>query len=641
MSASTAEISIANDFDGDAIVTLFHTSDHFGAQRAQWRVAPGETAGSLAAMFRPGLFAGDRWTVMVLVTNGSHAGLYVNAGGAAGGKGALSRLEAADTDVAFRVGPDRFELLRGASDAMTRLTPAAPKPVSHVFVVMLENRSFDHVLAFSGITGLHAATTADFNMVGDTKYPVTKGAPLRMSTDPGHEFCDVLEQVTGQPSDQPGSPPTPSKHPKAPPLETCQVPNYPPITNSGFAQCYATGFSEYPYQRPDPARVGDIMACFDTAAQLPVTYAIATQSSVCDHWHASLPGPTWPNRFFVHGASSSGLDDSPVDHDNAVWEFWKGFRYKKGSIYDRLAEHSIPYRFYHDSDLLGYSLFSDDPQLGSPLGCIPQVGSLHGVSILDFHGLDRFAADLQQPYPYPYTFIEPNYGDFNTYAGGSSQHPMDDVYGGERLLAAVVEAIQQSPWWQSSVLIVCYDEHGGFYDSVLAPDAIPPGDCPDYGLNQHQFDFSKLGVRVPAMIVSPLADAGVDHTTYDHASVCKFVEELWGLAPLTDRDGAANSPLSRLRDTPRDLHIDLPHPLPPASRPALDRADRPLPRSGNVVGSLAVVRKTEAELAARFPAAMAQAAAARPHTLETFGDAEAYAADVLAKVRLAKQLTAK
>jgi phospholipase C len=269
------------------------------------------------------------------------------------------------------------------------------------------------------------------------------------------------------------------------------------------------------------------------------------------------------------------------------------------------------------------------------------MGSLHGVSILDFHGLDRFAADLQQPYPWPYTFIEPNYGDFNTYAGGSSQHPMDDVYGGERLLAAVVEAIQQSPYWESSVLIVCYDEHGGFYDHVPGPDAVPPGDNPDYGLNQHRFDFSKLGVRVPAMIVSPLADAGIDHTVYDHSSVCKFLEELWGLKHLTERDRAAKSPLSTLRDIPRDLHIDLPHPMPPVPRTATDRADRPLPSSGNVVGSLSVVRKIEAELAARFPAAMAQAAVARAPALCTFADAEAYAARVMAMVRLAKQLSAK
>lgn len=216
MSANTADISVANDFDGDAIVTLFHTNDHFGAQRAQWRIAPGEAKGSLAAMFRPGLFADDRWTVMVLVTNGSQAGLYVNAGGAAGGKGIESRLETEDTEVTFRVGPHRLDLLRGASDAMTRLTPAAPKPVSHVFVLMLENRSFDHVFAFSGIPGLHVATTADFNMAGDTKYSVTKGAPLRMSTDPGHEFCDVLEQVTGQPSDQPGEPPRRRNTPRRP-----------------------------------------------------------------------------------------------------------------------------------------------------------------------------------------------------------------------------------------------------------------------------------------------------------------------------------------------------------------------------------------------------------------------------------------
>lgn len=640
MAAHSAEISITNGFDGDAIVTLFHTNSHYGAQRAQWTIAPGETAGALTANFDDGPFASDHWTAMVLVTSGSQAGLYINAGGNAGGSGTSCRLESRDHDVTLTVGPDAFVLMRGASDTMTRLTPAAPKPVSHVFVVMLENRSFDHIFAFSGIPGLTVATPANVNHVGDQPYYVHKPAPLRMSTDPGHEFCDVYQQMTGNSSDQPGEPPPPSKHPKQPPLETCQVPVYPAMNNSGFASCYATGFSEYPYQRPASERVGDIMACFDTPAQLPVTYAIARQSAVCDRWHASLPGPTWPNRFFVHGASSSGLDDSPVNHDNAVWEFWKGFRYVNGSIYDRLSEAAIPYRFYHDSDPLGYSRYSDNPQAGSPLGCIPQVGSLQGVSILDFHGLDRFAADLQQPYPYPYTFIEPNYGDFNTYEGGSSQHPMDDVYGGEALLKAVVDAIQQSPYWESSVLIVCYDEHGGFYDSVVPPDAMPPGDNPPYGLNQHQFAFDKLGVRVPAMIVSPLVDAGVDSTVYDHSSVCKFLGELWGLDPLTDRDAHANSPLAKLNTTPRPLRFDLPPPVPPVRtlQPPTDRADRALPVSGNVVGHVAVLRKIEAELAARFPHAMAQAAASSVAAPTTFAEAEAHAARVLAKVRLARQL---
>src|SRR5258706_4628828 len=194
------------------------------------------------------------------------------------------------------------------------------------------------------------------------------------------------------------------------------------------------------------------MACFATPTQLPVLYQLATEFAICDQWHSSLPGPTWPNRFFVHGASSSGLDTSPSSAQMAKWELPdEGFKYPNGSIYDLLSAEGIPYRFYNDST--GFpselSLYSDDPKNGSAAGAVPQVSSLSGVTLLDINSLEHFAADLQGPYPYRYTFIEPHYGDIvhGTYAGGSSQHPMDDVYGGENLLANVYAAIRNSPYW--------------------------------------------------------------------------------------------------------------------------------------------------------------------------------------------------
>lgn len=646
MPAHIAEISVVNAFDGDAIVTLFHASEQHGPRHGRWTIPGGATAGALSVPFDP-LAGGDHWSVTVLVTTGPDAGFYVSSAGEGDGAGFHCPLRDADAGqaITLNIGPDAFELPTStpARDGMTRLAPGAAKPVSHVFVLMLENRSFDHIFAFSGIPGLRVATSANVNYYNGKPYPVYAPAPLRMSTDPGHEFCDVYQQLTGRSSDQPGEPDPPSPHPKPPARETCRVPDtgYPPIDNSGFALCYATGFSEYPYQRPDPARIGDIMACFDTASQLKVTYTVARQSAVCDAWHASLPGPTWPNRFFLHGASSSGLDDSPIHDDQIRWEFGINtpFRYANGSIYDRLKDNKIPYRFYHDSDVIGFSLYSDDPLKGSPLGAIPQVCAIAGVSKLEFHSMDRFARDLQTNYPYPYTFIEPNYGDYHTYEGGSSQHPMDDVYGGEQLLSAVVDAIQKSPHWSSSVLIVCYDEHGGFYDSVIPPIAVPPGDnSAPYGLNQHGFAFDRLGVRVPAMIVSPLVDAGVDPTRYDHSSVCKFLEDLWKMAPLTDRDRYANSPYPRLRDTPRDLRIDLPTMIPPvrAERPA-PSADRALPRSGNVVGALANLRKLEGELVERLSDAATTAEHAAQEPPRTFAEAEAYAARVLKTFQRAKQ----
>jgi phospholipase C len=100
---------------------------------------------------------------------------------------------------------------------------------------------------------------------------------------------------------------------------------------------------------------------------------------------------------------------------------------------------------------------------------------------------------------------------------------MDDVYGGEHLLAAVYAAIRNSPYWNTSLLIITYDEHGGVYDSVNPPGGAPaPGDNPSYGYSTHGFTFEQYGVRVPAIIVSPLVPAGtVDHTLYDHSSCAK------------------------------------------------------------------------------------------------------------------------
>ena len=141
---------------------------------------------------------------------------------------------------------------------------------------------------------------------------------------------------------------------------------------------------------------------------------MATEFAICDQWHSSIPGPTWPNRFFVHGASSSGLDASPSTAQIGGWELPdEGFQYPNGSIYQALAKAGIPYRFYNDTTGLPQelSLYSDDPRNGSLAGAVPQVSALSGVTLLDINSLGQFASDLQGPYPYPYTFIEPHYGD--------------------------------------------------------------------------------------------------------------------------------------------------------------------------------------------------------------------------------------
>jgi phospholipase C len=390
--------------------------------------------------------------------------------------------------------------------------------IQHVFVLMLENRSFDHMFAFSGIPGINAATSADCNTCGATRYTFQNGAPDQMPSDPGHEFEDVVEQLCGATIEYPlGGP-------------------YPKIDNSGFAANYAVSHTEG--NPPALADVDKIMRGIDTKTQTSALHQLASQFVLCDAWHSSLPGPTWPNRYFVHGASSAGLDHSPTKAELEEWETIEGFTYPKGSIFDALGSGN--YRLYHDTS-------------GPILGHIPQVSSLKGISFFEVHPLAYFEPDLQLSYPYKYTFIEPSYGDVvhNTYEGGSSLHPMDGLREGDQLVARVYNAIRKSPLWKSSLLIITFDEHGGFYDSVPPGSATPPNDNAAAALNKNHFDFSVLGVRVPAVIVSPWVAKGVDHTPYDHSSVLATLERLFAIAPLTDRDRTANDLLSLITSTCR------------------------------------------------------------------------------------------
>jgi phospholipase C len=380
--------------------------------------------------------------------------------------------------------------------------------IKHIFVLMLENRSFDHMFALSGISGIIAATPDNTNVYTGTIYPFGGGAPDQMPSDPGHEFADVVEQLCGAGAIfQKGH-------------------AYPPINNSGFVSNYATTDTEG--KPPKPSDVNKVMLGIHTPSQSPALYQLARNFVLCDSWHASVPGPTWPNRYFLHGASSAGLDHTPSMAETLAWETIKGFTYPRGSIFDALGKSN--YRLYQD-------------QTGPLQGRIPIVASIKGINFFDVDNLDHFESDLANGYSTRYTFIEPAYGDTlrDTCEGGTSQHPLDSLIRGDQLVARVYNAIRNSPLWESSLFMVLYDEHGGFYDSVKPGPAMPPNDGASLDLNKSQFQFDVYGVRVPAIAVSPWVARGhVDHTLYDHSSVLATLERLFGIAPLTDRDRHAN-----------------------------------------------------------------------------------------------------
>jgi phospholipase C len=184
--------------------------------------------------------------------------------------------------------------------------------------------------------------------------------------------------------------------------------------------------------------------------------------------------------------------------------------------------------------------------------------------------MDDFEQDLADGSIANYVFIEPDYGDditSNTYKCGNSQHPLDDITHGERLVKRVYEAIRNSPLWAQSLLIVTYDEGGGFYDHVHPGSTVAPGDSVTDPVNDHHdFDFTQLGVRVPAIVCSPWIPRNtIDHRLYEHASVPATVEDLWHLPNMTDRDDHARALGALLTlSTPR---MDAPTSLPPAAQP--------------------------------------------------------------------------
>ncbi len=427
--------------------------------------------------------------------------------------------------------------------------------LAHVFVLMLENRSFDH--AFSASAAWAAFPTSIRRWATAVQMAAWLGlsadAPLSLRPDPPHEFQNVARQLHGGDGG----------------LEDA-------IDMGGFALSYADAASRSSLP-VDPRAVLRCMA----PASVPVLRELARSYAVCDRWFSSLPGPTWPNRFFVHAATSGGLYCSPSTARTISSELLAtGFDFANGTLYDRLDAAGLWWRVYHGDDL-------------------PQVQSLRGMTTRrlftdHFEHYDQFLLDIAKPgYPYAYTFIEPAYGDTATgsidhdFSGGDSTHPVGSIADGERLVSEVYRAIRTSPIWESSLLIITWDEHGGFFDHVVPPAAVPPGDEPRYAshnppenpalgglVGSPAFAFDRYGVRVPALVISPYIRAGTVHSqVLDHTSIIATVLRNYGLQPLTARDAAAQDLLPLLTlDQPRVGPLDAPVQLPPPASSEVPQA---------------------------------------------------------------------
>ena len=424
----------------------------------------------------------------------------------------------------------------------SNIPPSSKTPeFDHLFVLMLENRSFDHLLGFLDNPKINGSRGKENEDLDGNSIKVKALIDPCLPTDPPHEFAPVQLQLNAG-------------------------------TNNGFAKVWQHELKKK--NRNTTENVAKIMA---TAAEkdAPVLYKLAREFAVCDKWFSSVPGPTVPNRLFAMAGTSGRLANSPKNF-SLIRNYVTGFQFKNGTIFRLLDQNFIPWRIYKGGPFpIAHTLKGI---FTSPSGETRQIRP---------RKKDDFTKDLTsagEKFP-AFTFIEPDYGHFwRDFKKGNSQHPTDGIGPGEMLIKHVYETLRKSPIWERSLLVITYDEHGGFHDHVKPPEVTPPGDetdltplqecekLSDYkdgtfkitfdedDLDAFKFNFDRLGIRVPTVIVSPLIDRGtVPEETFDHTSIIKTITERFNIPSLTQRDQDAASIASILNreiarnDTPEVL----------------------------------------------------------------------------------------
>jgi phospholipase C len=377
--------------------------------------------------------------------------------------------------------------------------------IKHIVQLMLENRSFDQMLGFlyasnnnksptnqpfEGLTGDESNRDEAGREVRVFKIDPNSDHPYLMpGADPGEGFLNTNYQLFS--TDDPAKGDLP--------------------TNQGFVINFKAAISSDQarhFKDSLPGTVPSEVMGMYTPEMLPVMSALARGFAVCDHWFASVPTQTIPNRAFANAATSLGHLDNTV----------KVFTCP--SIFGKLSDANIDWAIY------GYNR---EPLTRLDFPDTQAADESHFGHFRDFK--ERAAAGTLPAY----TFLEPSFA-----ASGNSQHPNYNVALGEQLMHDVYYALRNGHGWNNTLLVITYDEHGGNFDHVPPPSTAVP---PDDSAGELGFDFTRFGVRIPALLVSPLIAAGTvfrtEKGTIDHTSVLKTIELRWDISPLTERDKAA------------------------------------------------------------------------------------------------------
>jgi phospholipase C len=396
----------------------------------------------------------------------------------------------------------------------------AADKIEHIIVLMQENRSFDHIMGFKKQNNTEidgclpnakgCSNPMDPQDPNSTWVTVSSGAAEHQISDPDHSMPSTQEQVYG----------------------------YGPTTVDPAPM---TGFIKN-YKNKEI-----IMQCFAPDI-VPAMSTLADEFAIFDHWYAAVPGPTEVNRLYVFSATSDG---SAANDDIRL-----AMGYPQRSVFRNIDE-SIYNRTWG-------VYFAEAPS------AFFLKDTRTEENLKKFHDIQKFYTDAAAGTLPSYSFIEPRYFEIPDIPA-NDQHPDHDVGEGDRLMKSLYEAIRASPLWNKTLFLITYDEHGGFFDHVSPPIGIPNPDGKVSNDTNPSFDFTREGVRVPAIAISPWIKKGtiihepVNGTHYEHSSVVATVRKM--LVPdqpyLTKRDAWAQT-FEWLVDTVDSPRTDCPTELPEA-----------------------------------------------------------------------------
>jgi phospholipase C len=404
----------------------------------------------------------------------------------------MKRREALKTIGALAGAAGAARVLPGCGDDGTSELPPG---IHHIVVVMMENRSYDHLLGARKLGGLPGdglvETMSNRNMAG-LDVPVFPGTYDTLCVeDPPHGWSASRDQFAAG-------------------------------ANSGFVTAHEASHGAGTMPAPMQYLTRDLV---------PASWALADNFASCDRYFCSVMGPTWPNRMYWHSGSSGGIMSNDLPTQGFNWP----------SIHHRLDEASVSWKYYH---------------INLPVLAIVDTLDTTGHLFL----FEDFIRDATTGNLASVSYVDPAFG-FN------DDHPSSHPIWGQQFIASIYRALASGPLWKHCMLVVTYDENGGFFDHVAPPTTVD--DFTSTGFNQ-------MGFRVPTIVAGPYVKQNyVSSVTMDHCSVLKHMQNHFGLASLNQRVDAAND----LSDVIDQVALAAGTPRDPVEIPAIEVDESTLPAS--------------------------------------------------------------